>query len=77
VRLRVEGGAEALRGMEGVQIVRDLNQCQEVRCAGDPQDLLKTLAARTRVHLFEAARPSLHDIFIRIAAPAPGEASHA
>jgi ABC-2 type transport system ATP-binding protein len=77
VRLRVEGGAGALRGMEGVQLVRDLNQWQEVRCAGDPQELLKALAARTRVHLFEVARPSLHDIFIRIAAPAPGEVNHA
>ena len=77
VRLRVDGGAAALRGIEGVQLVRDLSQCQEVRCAGDPQDLLKALAARTRVHLFEVARPSLHDIFIRIAAPAPREATHA
>lgn len=77
VRLRVEGGAEALRGMEGVQVVRDLNHCMEVRCSGDPQALLKALAARTRVHLFEVARPSLHDIFIRIAMPAPGEVDHA
>jgi ABC-2 type transport system ATP-binding protein len=77
VRLRVEGGVEALRGLDGVQLVRDLGQCQEVRCAGDPQDLLKALAARTRVHMFEVARPSLHDIFIRIAAPAPEEVKHA
>jgi ABC-type uncharacterized transport system ATPase subunit len=39
--------------------------------------LLQTLAARTRVHLFEVAKPSLHDIFIRIAAPAPEEVKHA
>ncbi len=77
VRLRVEGGGEALRGVDGVQFVRDLGQCQEVRCAGDPQDLLKALAARTRVHLFEVAQPSLHDIFIRIAAPTPDEVKHA
>jgi len=77
VRLRVEGGDAAWRGLEGVQLVRDLGQCQEVRFAGDPQDLLKTLAARTRVHLFEVAKPSLHDIFIRIAAPPPEEVKHA
>jgi len=58
-------------------LVRDLGQCQEVRCVGDPQDLLKTLAARTRVLMFEVAKPSLHDIFIRIAAPTPEEAKHA
>jgi ABC-2 type transport system ATP-binding protein len=76
VRLRLEGGGEVLQGMAGVQVVRDLGQCQEVRCTGDPQDLLKALAARTRVHLFEVAKPSLHDIFIRIAAPTPEEAKH-
>ncbi len=76
VRLRVDGGVEALRGIEGVQSVRDLGQSQEVRCTGDPQDLLKRLAARTRLHLFEVARPSLHDIFIRIAAPASEEVQH-
>ena len=74
VRLRVEGGAEALRGLDGVQVVRDLGQSQEVRASGDPQDLLRALAARTRVHLFEVAKPSLHDIFIRIAAPSAEEA---
>jgi ABC-2 type transport system ATP-binding protein len=77
VRLRVDGGAETLRGVDGVQSIRDLGQCQEVRCAGDPQDLLKALAARTRVHLFEVAKPSLHDIFIRIAAPASEEVHRA
>jgi len=58
--------------MEGVQIVRDLNQCRR-SLRGDRRDLLKTLAARHRVHLFEAARPSLHVHLIRIAGPAPGE----
>ncbi|MBI3877418.1 MAG: ATP-binding cassette domain-containing protein [Verrucomicrobia bacterium] len=69
VRLRVDGGAESLRDLDGAQLVRDLGQIQEVRCTSDPQELLKALTARTRVHLFEVAKPSLHDIFIRIAAP--------
>lgn len=75
VRLRVDGGAEALRGLEGVQLVRDLGQYQEVRAGGDPQALLRALLARTRVQLFEVAKPSLHDIFIRIASPTE-EAKH-
>lgn len=77
VRLRVEGGAGLLRETDGLQLVRDLGQFQEVRCTGDPQELLKTLAARTRVHLFEVARPSLHDIFIRIASPTAEEVTRA
>ena len=34
---------------------------------GDPQDLLASLVGKTRVSLFEVARPSLQDIFVRIA----------
>lgn len=77
VRLRVEGGGEAWRGLAGVELVRDFGHSQEVRCGGDPQDLLKALTARTRVQLFEVAKPSLHDIFIRIATPPPEEVQRA
>ena len=35
----------------------------------DPQSLLRELAARTTVRHFEVCKPSLHDIFIRIAKP--------
>ena len=73
VRVRAGGGAGALEGIPGVQKVRDLGQVQEVRYGGDPQELLKALVARTRVERFEVARPSLHDIFIRIAGPAAAE----
>ena len=34
-----------------------------------PRTLLAALMARTRIPQFEVARPSLHDIFVRIAAP--------
>ena len=34
-----------------------------------PQAFLQTLVAKTRVHQFEITRPSLHDIFVRIAQP--------
>ena len=68
VRLRVEGGAGVLRAMPGLTVVNDYGQLQEVR-TDDPQALLIALAARTRVLHFEIARPSLHDIFVRIARP--------
>lgn len=69
VRLRTEGGAAALTGMAGVQSVNDYGQLQEVRLTGDPQQFLQQLASRTPVHHFEITRPSLHDIFVRIARP--------
>ncbi len=67
VRLRTEGTSEQLWNVEGVQNVRDLGRYQEVRYSGDPQQLLNLLAENNRIYLFEVTRPSLHDIFIRIA----------
>ena len=68
LRVSCAGGAELLRGLPGVELVRDLGQSQELRHP-DPQALLRDLAARTTVRHFEVCKPSLHDIFIRIAKP--------
>jgi ABC-2 type transport system ATP-binding protein len=70
VRLRTAAGAGALNGLAGVDAVNDYGQLQEVRLSCDAQRFLQQLAARTPVHHFEIARPSLHDIFVRIARPA-------
>ena len=72
VRVRVEGGAAMLRALPEVSIVNDHGQLQDVRCA-DPQALLAALVARARVQHFEITRPSLHDIFVRIARPTPAD----
>jgi len=69
VRLRIDGGRELIENHPTVEHVSDMGQYQEVRVKGDPQELLASLAARTRVSLFEVARPSLQDIFVRIAGP--------
>ncbi len=67
-RVCCAGGAELLRRIPDVELVRDLGQLQELRHR-DPQALLRDLAARTTVTHFEVCKPSLHDIFIRIAKP--------
>ena len=69
VRLRTASGAAVLDGMPEVQTVNDFGQLQEVRVAGDPQLFLARLTARTAVYHFEVTRPSLQDIFVRIATP--------
>jgi ABC-2 type transport system ATP-binding protein len=69
VRLRSEAGRAALDGDPDVEAVSDYGNLQEVRLACDPQAFLARLAARTRVSHFEVTRPSLHDIFVRIAQP--------
>lgn len=71
VRVRSAGGAAALGGLPGVGAVTDHGQLQEVHLRGDPQAFLLALAARTTVTHFELGRPSLHDIFVKIARPEP------
>jgi ABC-2 type transport system ATP-binding protein len=76
LRITADGGAASLSGIAGVEKVRDLGQAQEIRLARgvDPQQVLHALLARTRVTSFAVTKPSLHDIFVRIAGPAAEEA---
>ena len=69
VRVRTAGGAAALAGLPEVESVNDHGQLQEVRVTADPQAFLRHLLSRTDVYHFEVTRPSLHDIFVRIARP--------
>lgn len=69
VRVRTDAGVRALQGIRGIDQVTDLGRYQELEIAGDTQAVLRALTERTTVRHFEEARPSLHDIFIRIAGP--------
>jgi ABC-2 type transport system ATP-binding protein len=79
ISISAEGGAAMLAGLPGVEKLRDLGQVQELRMAlgCDPQEVLRALLARTRVNSFSITKPSLHDIFVRIAGPEAAEAHHA
>ena len=52
-----------------MEAVSDYGNLQEVRLTTDPQAFLARLIERTPVFHFEVTRPSLHDIFVRIAQP--------
>jgi len=69
IRLSTQGGTEFLTRLPGVENLRDLGQFQEVRLArgADPQEMLRALIALVPVKSFSIAKPSLHDIFVRIA----------
>jgi ABC-2 type transport system ATP-binding protein len=69
VRVRTSTGTAALADMPDVEAVNDFGQMQEVRLKGDPQAFLARLTQRAAVYHFEVARPSLQDIFVRIAKP--------
>jgi ABC-2 type transport system ATP-binding protein len=77
IRVTADGNADALQGLPGVEKVSDLGQVQELRMVQgcDPQEVLRALMARTRVSSFTIAKPSLHEIFVRIAGPAADEAA--
>src|SRR5579864_2355275 len=76
VRVRFGGDGAALDGLPGVSKVSDFGNFQELRLArnSDAQEVLTHLLTRGAVHHFELNRPSLHDIFVRIARPNGQEA---
>jgi ABC-2 type transport system ATP-binding protein len=74
IRVRVEGnvvGVSELERIRGVSGAKDLGQFKELRVAegADTQAILHRLCDLGRVVHFEISRPSLHDIFVRIANP--------
>jgi ABC-2 type transport system ATP-binding protein len=79
IRVRLGGAAPRFDHLPGVQSVTDFGQSQELRMStgADPQRVLAALLERAPVLHFEVTRPSLHDIFVRIARPDGEVASHA
>ena len=79
IRVRVEGNGDVFADLPGVERVKDFGRFQELRIErqADSQAILRALAARARIRHFELARPSLQDIFVRIAGPEAEEAAHA
>ncbi len=69
IRVRTSGGAAALAGLPEVESVNDHGNSQDVRLKGDPQAFLQRLVQKAAVQQFEITKPSLHDIFVRIARP--------
>jgi ABC-2 type transport system ATP-binding protein len=77
VRVRLEeNGAISWDGLPGVSRVMNFGRTQELRLerGADSQLVLAALMARGTVRHFELSHPSLHDIFVRIAAPAEQDA---
>ena len=79
IRIRAERGEMILRGIRGIDKINDFGQMQEIRVTGetDTQEIIRDIMDRTRVSQFEVTRPSLQDIFIRIARPEKTELENA
>ena len=79
IRIRTEDGFSMLQNIHGVDGIHDFGQMQELHITQDcdPQEVLAAIMSRTRVQNFEIAKPSLHDIFVRIAGPEAKEVQDA
>ena len=79
IRVRTEDGLSALQHLDGVDRINDFGQMQELHMSRecDAQEVLTAIMSRTRIRSFEVARPSLHDIFVRIAGPEAEEVEDA
>jgi ABC-2 type transport system ATP-binding protein len=75
IRVEAGGGLASVQDLPGVEAIRDLGRVQDLRMSPgcDSQQVLRTVLSRTSVNSFSVVRPSLHDIFVRIAGPAASE----
>ncbi|MBN1853969.1 MAG: ATP-binding cassette domain-containing protein [Pirellulales bacterium] len=71
LRIQVNSADRNFANLPGVEHVTDFGHLQELRIrpGTNPQTILALLMQQGEVIHFELAKPSLHDIFIRIASP--------
>jgi ABC-2 type transport system ATP-binding protein len=71
IRIQAENGSSVMQNIKGIEKINDFGQVQEIRVSqdADNQAILSEIMSRTRIYRFEVTKPSLNDIFIRIASP--------
>lgn len=76
--MRTTGGVTVLQDLAGIEKVNDFGQMQELRMwpGCKAQEVLAAIISRTEVLSFDIVKPSLHDIFLRIAGPQAREVNH-
>jgi ABC-2 type transport system ATP-binding protein len=79
ILIKTGGGLPSLQELDGIESINDFGRMQELRMSPscNPRNVLKTILDRTSVTNFEISKPSLQDIFMRIAGPEAREVKHA
>jgi ABC-2 type transport system ATP-binding protein len=69
LKVRCENKATGLAAINGIEKIHDFGQTQELRLTpeSDHQAILKEIMQNNTLLSFEIMKPSLHDIFVRIA----------
>ena len=75
VRVETDAPTSLLLELPGVTAVHGEGRRRDVALDGAPEAFLAALVARAPVRHFEIVRPSLHDVFVRIAGPDAQEAT--
>lgn len=77
--VQTDKGEAALSGIKGINKINNFGKVQEIKLSedADPQKILAEIMKNTSIYKFEITKPSLNDIFIRIAAPERKEVNHA
>lgn len=75
IRVRLEEGEVVKEQLPGVEQIANFGRWQELRLRNqqDSQAVLDALMRQGRIRHFELARPSLHDIFLRVVGVDEGE----
>lgn len=75
IKIISDGGVSVIREVQnevkGIDNINDFGHIQEIRMdkSCDSQEVLRYLISKTKINKFEISKPSLHDIFVRIAKP--------
>ncbi len=79
IRIQTDKGISAMKDIPGVEKINDFGRVQEIRIKenADTQEILSVIMRQARVNSFEVTKPSLNDIFIRIANPDKSEENNA
>ena len=71
LKVRMTSGEVSMQTLPGIEKITDYGREQDLRLSPgtDTQEILNKLISIGRVERFEIVKPSLHDIFVRIANP--------
>lgn len=78
LNVQTDKNSDILKEIPGIEKVNNYGKIQEVKLKmdADPQKILGAIMKKAKILKFEITKPSLNDIFIRIASPERKELSH-